>query len=191
MIINLEKQQSKSEQYNRRNTIKISGISNEVSDQNLEETVICKDSGNEVNSLDIEGCHRLSLGRNATNTNKRVIVKFVNMEHSEAILQHKKGIIKKSKVFVRHSLCPYYRFLWRKCKELQRKGRVNQVFCLEVVVRISITENNPAVKVLHKKDLMICQECPPRTCVKDYFNIIVIFNFRFYSADLWLMPAPF
>ena len=52
MIINLEKQQSKSEQYNRRNTIKISGISNEVSDQNLEETVICKDSGNEVNSLD-------------------------------------------------------------------------------------------------------------------------------------------
>ena len=44
-IINFEKQQSKSEQYNRRNNVKISGISNEVSDQNLEETVIgiCKD----------------------------------------------------------------------------------------------------------------------------------------------------
>ena len=35
-IINLEKQQSKSEQYNRRNNVEISGISNEVSDQNLE-----------------------------------------------------------------------------------------------------------------------------------------------------------
>ena len=91
-IINLEKQQSKSEQYNRRNNVEISGISNEVSDQNLEETVIgiCKDSGIDVNSLDIEGCHRLPLGRNATNTNKRVIVKFVNRrKHSEAMLQHR------------------------------------------------------------------------------------------------------
>ena len=54
-IINLEKQQSKSEQYNRRNNVEISGISNEVSDQNLEETVIgiCKDSRIDVNSLDI------------------------------------------------------------------------------------------------------------------------------------------
>ena len=62
-IINLKKQQSKSEQYKRRNNVEISGISNEVSDQNLEQTVIgiCKDFGIEVNSLDIEGCHRLPL----------------------------------------------------------------------------------------------------------------------------------
>ena len=117
-IINLEKHQSKSEKYNRRNNVEISGISNEVSDQNLEETVIgiCKDSGIEVNSLYIEGCHRLPLGRNVTNTNKRVIVKFVNRKHSEAMLQRKKDIIKKSKVFVSHLLCPYYRFLSGKCK---------------------------------------------------------------------------
>ena len=43
-IINLEKQQSKLEQYNRRNNIEITGISNEVSNKNLEKTVIgiCK-----------------------------------------------------------------------------------------------------------------------------------------------------
>ena len=112
-IVNLEKQQSKSEQYNRRNNIEISGISNEVSDQNLEETVIgiCKVSGTEVNTLDTESCHRLPLGKNATNTTKCVIVKFVNRKHSEVILQHKKDISKKSKVFVSHSLCPFYRFL--------------------------------------------------------------------------------
>ena len=83
-IINLEKQQSKSEQYNRYNNVEISGISNEVSDQSLEETVIgiCKDSRIDINSLDIEGFHRLPLGRNATNTNKPVNVKFVNREHS-------------------------------------------------------------------------------------------------------------
>ena len=164
-IINLEKQQSKSEQYNRRNNVEISGISNEVSDQNLEQTVIgiCKDSGIEVNPLDIEGCHRLPLGRNATNTTKRVIVKFVNRKHSEAMLQRKKDINQKSKVFVSHSLCPYYRFLLGKCKELQRKGRINQVFCLGAVATVRIAENSPAIKILHEKDLLVCQESSPES----------------------------
>ena len=110
-IVNLEKQQSKSEQYNRCNNDEISEISNELSDQNLEETVILKDFGIEVNVLDIQGCHRVPFGRNATNTTKRVMVKLVNRKHSEAMLQRKKDINKKSKVFFNRSLCPYYRFL--------------------------------------------------------------------------------
>ena len=109
--VNLEKQQSKSEQYNRCNNDEISEISNELSDQNLEETVILKDFGIEVNLLDIQGCHRVPFGRNATNTTKRVMVKLVNRKHSEAMLQRKKDINKKSKVFFNRSLCPYYRFL--------------------------------------------------------------------------------
>ena len=123
-ILNFEKPQSRSEQCNRRNNVEISGISNDISNQNLKETLIglCKDSGIDVNSLDIEGCHRLPLRRNATTSTKRVIVKFVNRKHSEAMLHHKKDIIKKSKVFVSHSLCPNYRFSWENCKELQRKG---------------------------------------------------------------------
>ena len=149
-------------EYNRQNNVEVSGISNEVSDQNLEETVIRidKDSGIDGNTLDIEGCHRLPLGRNATDTTKRVIIKFVNRKHWEGMLQRKKGISKKRKVFVSHSLRPYYWFLWGKCKELQRKGRVNQVFCLAAVAKIRITENSPAIKSLHEKDLMVCQECP-------------------------------
>ena len=121
-IVNLQKQQSKSEQYNRRNNVEISRISNECVIR------IWKDSGIDVNSLDIEGCHRLPLGRNATNTTKRMVAKFLNRKHSAAILQRKKDINKKSKMFISHSLCPYYRFLCGKCKELQRKGQVNQVF---------------------------------------------------------------
>ena len=35
-IVNLEKPQSKSEQCNRRNNVEISGISNDISNQNLE-----------------------------------------------------------------------------------------------------------------------------------------------------------
>ena len=92
-IINLEKQQFKSEQYNRCNNAEISGISNEISDQNLKEIVI-----------------ELPLGRNAISTNKSVNVKFVNRKHSEAMLQRKKDIIKKNKMFASHWLCPYCQF---------------------------------------------------------------------------------
>ena len=74
-------------------------------EQNLEQTLI--GIGIDVNPLDIEVCHRPTLGRNATKA-KRVIVKLFNRKHSEAILQRKKDINQKSKVFVSHSLCPYY-----------------------------------------------------------------------------------
>ena len=80
--------------------------------------------------MDIEGFQILPFGRNTTSTTKRVIVKFVTRKHSEAMLQRKKDINSKNKVFVTHSLCPYYRFLWGKCKDLQRKVRINQVFRL-------------------------------------------------------------
>ena len=118
-IVNLEKQLSKNEQYGRRNNVEISGISNQIPDQDLEENVkIWKDSDINISPIDIEGCHRLPLGRNSTNTTKQVIMKFVDRKHSEAILQQKKDINSKNKAFVTHSLCPYYRFLWGKFKDL-------------------------------------------------------------------------
>ena len=71
-IVNLEKQLSKSELYGRRSNVEIPGISNQIPDQNLEENVvkICKDSVINISPMDIEGCHRLPLGRNSTNTTK-------------------------------------------------------------------------------------------------------------------------
>ena len=41
--------------------------------------------------MDIEGCHRLPLGKKTTKTTKRVMAKFANRKHSEAMLQRKKG----------------------------------------------------------------------------------------------------
>ena len=48
----------------------------------------------------------------------------------------------------------------KKCKNLQRKGKVSQVYCLGVVVTIRVNENDPPMKILHEKDLMAIQECP-------------------------------
>ena len=46
------------EQYSRRNNVKISGISNEVSDENLEKKVICiyEESGIDLNPYHVEAC---------------------------------------------------------------------------------------------------------------------------------------
>ena len=137
-IVYLEKNQVKGEQYSRRKNVEISGIPNSIPDKDLENTVtsVCKDSGVEIDPKHIEGRQRLTPSRNSRGKDKRVIVKFVNRKHSEALLRDKKRISSKSfnhlnvpnKVFVSVSLCPYYRYIWGKCKDLERQGQVNHFF---------------------------------------------------------------
>ena len=130
-IVNLVNQIFKNENYGRWNNVGISEVSNEIPNQDLEENIIkfFKDSDINISHMDIEGSHRLPLRRNTTNTTKRVIVKIVNRKYSEAMLQWKKDNTK-NKVFVNHPLCLYYRYLWGKCKDLQRKDRISHVFSL-------------------------------------------------------------
>ena len=158
-VIELEKSQAKAEHYSRRNNIEISGIHHEILDNNLEDKVIdiCKDAGIEIGHMDIGGCYRLPHSRNNTGGTKRVIVKFLNRKRSEDVLRLKKIISSRSKVFISNSLCPYYRYLWGKCKELQRRGIFSQVFCLGAVVTIKVSENGPLVKIYHENDLKIYQ----------------------------------
>ena len=79
-IISLEKNQSKSEQYSRRNNIELSSIPNDIPKNNLEKVVIdiCHNSGLEIDPKDIEGCHHLPVSRYSRDSNKRVNRKFVN-----------------------------------------------------------------------------------------------------------------
>ena len=135
-------------------------VSNEIPDE--KERIIKNCSGLDINIslMDIEICHRLPLGRNTTKTTKRVIVKLVSRKHSEVMLQQRKDINTKNKFFVTHSLCPYYLYLWEQCKDLQRKDRISQVFCLGAVLAIRVTENSLAIKILHERELMVYLECP-------------------------------
>ena len=102
----------------------------------------------------------MPLEQNSTTDNKCVIVKFVNRKHSGLMFCSRKSISSKSKVYINHSLCPYYGHIWGKCKDLQMKGKVSQIFCLGAVVTIRVTENSPPMKILHEKDLMVIEECP-------------------------------
>ena len=79
-IISLEKNQSKSEQYSRRNNTELSSTPNDIPKNNLQKVVIdiCHNSGLEIDPKDIEGCHHLPVSRYSRDSNKRVNRKFVN-----------------------------------------------------------------------------------------------------------------
>ena len=119
---------------------------------------ICKESGIDLNPYYIEAYHRLPSASGLANTSnsKRVIVTFVNRKHPEAMLRLKKSINSRSNVYITNSLCPYYRFLWGKCKDLQ-KGLINQVFCFGAVVNIKVRENGSPVKIFHESSLLVYQ----------------------------------
>ena len=154
-IVYLEKNWAKGEQYSRRNNIEISGIPNKIPENTI--MSICKDSGVEIDPKDIAGCYRLLLLRNSRVQDKRVIAKFVNRKHLEALLRDKKRVSSKSfshlnvlnKVFAPVSFCPNYRYIWGKCKNLQRQGQVNHVFCLGGVVCIKLSKNGSPIKLYH------------------------------------------
>ena len=116
-IISLKKNQAKSEQYCRCNNIEWSGIPNDIPEDDQQEVVIgiYHHFGLEIEPKDVERYHRLPASRYSRDFNKRVIVKFINRKHPEALLRNKKPISSKDfrylnvhgKVFVSVSLCPY------------------------------------------------------------------------------------
>ena len=57
-------------------------------------------------------------------------------------------------VFVSVSLCPYYRYIWGKCKDLQRTGEIYQVFCLGDTVAVKVTKRSSSRKIFHECDLL-------------------------------------
>ena len=95
----------------------------------------------QIEPKDIAGCHRLPFSRYSRDSNKRVIVKFVNRKHPEAMLRNKKSISNKDfshlnvhgKVFVSVSLCPYY---------------LTQVFCLGSTIAVKVTKRSSKENIL-------------------------------------------
>ena len=78
------------------------------------------------------------------------------------MLRNKKSISNKDvshlnvhdKVIVSVSLFPYYQYIWGKCKDLQRRGKIYQVFCLGGTIAVKVTERSSARKIFHECDLL-------------------------------------
>ena len=95
-VINLEKRVTLLEvggnlleQYGRRNNLEMTGIPDDVKDEDLEEKVIKILDKIEVNvtSKDIEACHRVGKSRN---NSKKTIIRFVNRKFAKKALANKK-----------------------------------------------------------------------------------------------------
>ena len=112
-----------------------------------------------MNPYDIEVCHRIPSRCVNTSNSKRMIVKFVNRKHSEAMLRLRRSINSRSSVYIMISLCPYIGFLRGKCKDQKRKDLRNQIFfCLGAVVTIKVRVNVPPVKIFHESELLEYQD---------------------------------
>ena len=83
--INLESKSNSAEQYGRRNNIGITGVSNSISGDNLELTVInvlSKATNVYVTADDIEACRRI--GKSKENS-KETIARFINRKHCKYV----------------------------------------------------------------------------------------------------------
>ena len=126
-IIDLEIQNNDVDQYRRRNNVEISGITQSVSDNRLQEKVadILKAIGVNITTNEIEACHRLG------KKNKNVIVRVINRKHCLKALQNKKKLksidknaigIPNANLFISENLTPTNSKLAFNCQKLKRDG---------------------------------------------------------------------
>ena len=61
------------------------------------------------------------------------------------------GLTGDNKVFVNHSLCPYYRVLWSKSKVLLNMRKINRVIVSSGTVKVKISEIRAPISI-HQAD---------------------------------------
>ena len=94
--------------------------------------------------------------------NDRVIVKFSRRKDFQQVLSVKKkfqklkmediGLTGDNKVFINHSLCPYYRVLWSKSKVLLNMGKINRLMVLNGTVKVKISKISAPISITHADD---------------------------------------
>ena len=76
------------------------------------------------------------------------------------------------------SLCPYYRYIWGKCKDLPRQGNMHHVFSLGGIVCTKLSEIISPVKLLH--------------IINEYWKLaFAIIVFALYILHISLNPSHY
>ena len=144
-VISLEENSNSFEQYGRRKDLEITGIPDDVEDQNLEEKVIEILDKMDVNvsSKDIEDCHQIAKSKNFSKT---TIVRFVNRKYTKKPLVNRKGLknidrtsvgLQKShSIFINENLTPTNSKIVFHCRELKRNGRIDKTYSRDSIVQI-------------------------------------------------------
>ena len=77
------------------------------------------------------------------------------------------------KVFINHSLCPYYCVLWSKSKVLLTMGRINRLMVSNRTVKVKISEISAPISITHADDFT------------KYFPDVDLSQYT-----VWLKPSP-
>ena len=157
-VADLERQCWANAKYSIRECLEVVEIPRSVDDNILEEKVIqvFKKFGCYIDFSSIEACHRI------TKKNDRVIVKFSRRKVCQPALSIKKnlqklkmediGLTGGNKVFINHSLCPYYCALWSKSKVLLNMGKINRLMVSNGTVKVKISEISAPISITHADD---------------------------------------
>ena len=159
-VISLEGNGNLLEQYGRRNNLEITGIPDEIKDEDLEEKVIEILNKIDVNvsTKDIEACHRIGKSRE---NSKKTIIRFVNRKYAKKALLNKKslkninrssiGLSNSGNIFINENLTPMNNKLAFYCRKLKRDGYIEKTFLREgvVCIRGSSIGNGKTIKVLN------------------------------------------
>ena len=157
-VVALERQCWGNSQYSRRECLEIIGISDSISNDDLEETIIKIFDKLDVaiNPSNIEDCHWLK-----SNGPKKVIIKFARRKDANLIRKNKnklKGrnlcsIGVNNPVFTNDSLCSYYKMLWRKCKKLCSNKYIHAFWVSNGILRLKLTASGRVYVITHSQDL--------------------------------------
>ena len=157
------------EQYSRRESVVISGIPDNITQQELEPIVL--DILNRiglhmVTSYQISACHRLFKKRN-NRFPAKTIVKFTNRKIAEFCFQHGDRLYQVSEHFqmnlgFEQSLCEANRKIIKLCKELSAYGFIKEYRVIRGSIRITKTDETRQYKIKNINEMY--------TIFKDYYD---------------------
>ena len=153
----LEREINKTKQDIRRDTIEISGINNEVVDDDIENKTLeilkaanVKVGNKYPTAKDIQAAHRK--GRKGI-----VIVKFVNRKFAYASLSnsHKlKDSGDYNRIYLNESLCPEFGFLGFAVRQAKKNEEIVSYKSRNGILLVQLVQHGPLLEISHENDLL-------------------------------------
>ena len=153
---------NKFEQYTRRENLEISGIPDNINQDQLENTVlrILESIGVQTDSYHISACHRLS--RNKKQQSANTIIRFTDRKIIYDIFSKKKNLKVSpmkdelgSDLYITENLSPEFKNIFETCKYLKRKNVIHSCWTYNgnVNIKISDYEGEKPIKIFHYNDI--------------------------------------
>ena len=139
----LEENLAAQDLYCRRNNIEISGIPDDIQQNQLETKVIeiCQKIGVDFTHNEIEACHRLQ----GNNNPKKTIVRFVNRKHCIKMIKNRKKLPRN--LFINANLNQYYHRLAFCCRKLKKSGHIFATRYDSTSVLIKLAETSKPIRI--------------------------------------------